>query len=55
MKQIIADVLSDESYKKQREITRDESWAYRGESAVRTVDFLEQKLKELQELGEAEA
>ena len=55
MKQIIEDVLSDESYKRQREITRDESWAYRGEATVRTVDFLEKKLKELQENGEAEA
>ena len=55
MRQIIQDVLHNEEYKKSREITRDEGWAYRGEATVRTVDFLEQKLKELQEHGEAEA
>ena len=47
MKQIIDDVLTDEHYKIGREKTRDEAWAYRSESTVRTVDYLEKKLEEL--------
>jgi len=47
MRQIIDEVLTDESYKEGREKSRDEGWAFRGESTKRTVDFLEKKLAEL--------
>lgn len=47
MREIIDEVLTDEGYRLGREKSRDEGWAYRGESTVRTVDYLELKLAEL--------
>ena len=45
MKEIIDDVLSNDVYKQGREQCRAEGWEYEGEAAVRTVDYLEQKLR----------
>lgn len=47
MKNIIDDVLADKTYEKGRIESRDEAWACRGESVIKTVDFLEAKLNEL--------
>lgn len=48
MKSVIDDVLTNDLYKQGREESRGEIWHYIGESRIRTVDYLENKLQELQ-------
>ena len=47
MREVINDVLTDDRLKAGRDAARVDAWAYRGESAVRTVDYLVSKYEEL--------
>ncbi len=47
IKEVIDQTISSETFKANREKLRDESWAFRGEAAVRTVDYLMKKREEL--------
>ena len=49
MKEIIDDVLTNDLYSKGREESRKEGWDHVGEAAVRVVDYIEGKLRQLQE------
>jgi len=44
---LIASCLDDPRYAENRQALRDETWAYRGEGAVRTVDYLVEKYQSL--------
>lgn len=43
--EIIEDLLENPSYQDQRDQVRRECWAFPGQGAVRTVDFIEERLK----------
>jgi CDP-glycerol glycerophosphotransferase (TagB/SpsB family) len=47
MREVIDGVLVDDRLKAGRDASRADAWAYRGESAVRTVDYLVHKHQEL--------
>lgn len=49
IKDLIDTCLQDVSFRKARDEARDETWAFRGEAAVRVTDYLLQKQKELTE------
>ena len=47
MREVIDDVLADDRLKAGRDAARADAWVYRGESTVRTVDYLVNKYAEL--------
>ena len=47
LKNIITDMISDESYKKKLSEISDYTWQFKGESAVKTVDYLIEKRGQL--------
>ncbi len=47
MKQLIDSCISSHELSEKRDALRNEAWAYIGEGAVRTVDYFEEKLNEL--------
>ena len=47
IKEIITSTAQDETLKKNRDTVKDEAWFYQGHSAEHVVDFLENKLKQL--------
>jgi CDP-glycerol glycerophosphotransferase (TagB/SpsB family) len=51
MKSIIDELIANEKYQAGRDRVRNEAWKYKGEAAIRTVDYLVDKHKEL--YGEA--
>jgi CDP-glycerol glycerophosphotransferase (TagB/SpsB family) len=51
MKSIIDELIANEKYQAGRDRVRNEAWKYKGEAAVRTVDYLVDKHREL--YGEA--
>lgn len=50
MKDVIDDVITNDSYAKGRRQAREEAWMYPGEAAKRTVDFLVEKRAQLKEV-----
>lgn len=47
IKEMIDYCLNDQTYKQQRHEVSSETWVYKGEGAMRVVNYLEQKYKEL--------
>ncbi len=47
VEKIIEDLLENPTYQAQRDLVRQESWAFPGQGAERTVDFIEEKLEDL--------
>ena len=47
IKEMIDTCIDDPRFSEQRSVVRDETWAYRGEGAVRTADWIEAKLEKL--------
>lgn len=54
MKSIIDDLIANEKYQEGRNKVRDTAWKYKGEAAVRTVDYLVEKHEELYKEKEPE-
>ena len=52
MREVIDDVLADDRLKAGRDAARADAWVHRGESTVRTVDYLVKKYEELVANGE---
>ena len=52
MKDVIDETLASQKYVEGRKKARQEAWQHPGEAAVRTVDYLEAKMKELLEKQE---
>ena len=48
---LIEQCLTDERYAKARDMAREETWMYRGEAAVRCVDYLLKKQQDIREKG----
>lgn len=48
LQEIIEECLTQAQYKEGRQLACRQAWEHRGEGAVRTVDYLEQKLRELE-------
>ena len=47
LRNIIDECLTDERYKQSRHEVQEEAWIYKGEGAVRVVDYLEQKYRDI--------
>ena len=47
MKDVIDEVLGSDIYREGRETARAEAWAHRKEAAVRTCDYLTEKLQQV--------
>lgn len=54
LKSIIKECLTDEKYKENRRKLCEEAWVNRGEGAVRVVDYLENKYRQLTEPDQAQ-
>ena len=55
LRQLIDECLQEPRYRENRERARQETWQHIGEGAVRTVDYLMEKYRQLQEKQEADA
>ncbi len=55
IKEVIDSTLADTKNREGREKARSEAWMHRGEAAVRTVDYLMEKLKSIKESKELDA
>lgn len=55
LKEMIDDCLREESYKRSRHEVLRETWAHKGEGAVRAADYIERKLLEITNQGKEQA
>ena len=55
LRQLIDECLQEPRFRENRERARQETWQHIGEGAVRTVDYLMEKYRQLQEKQEADA
>ena len=54
IRRVIDECLQEPRFRENRERAREETWQHRGEGAVRTVDYLMEKYRQLQETPEGE-